>query len=250
MQVLRQALPEQAPRRVSARPAEPAWRPEPAWRLVPARPEPARCVPGEVAARSEWPAVPAWGLRAQHPASACQLQEAGLSGRAVQSALLPEPAFPDVPGAARRRAAAGSVSCAVWALEEAAWPDARARPPGAVASAGPLALRRVVAEVLPSALRREAAEVQPSALRREAAAEPLAQRQGAAAQALPVVAAERPRAAEAPQAFAVAAQRRAERAVPAALPSPAAASTCPQQVRRSVPAPARSARFAPATARS
>jgi hypothetical protein len=238
MQVLRQAWPEQAPRRVSARPAEPAWRPEPAWRLVPARPEPARCVPGEVAARSEWPAVPAWGLRAQHPASACQLQEAGLSGRAVQSALLPEPAFPDVPGAARRRAAAGSVPCAVWALEEAAWPDARARPPGAVASAGPLALRRVVAEVLPSALRREAA------------AEPLAQRQGAAAQALPVVAAERPRAAEAPQAFAVAAQRQAERAVPAALPSPAAASTCPQQVRRSVPAPARSARFAPATARS
>jgi hypothetical protein len=206
------------------------------------------------AVRSEWLAVRASVSRVQHPAPACPFQGAGPSASPVQSAVQTSGvsaktsglASSDVPGAARRREAAWlSGSFAVEAtsakLEEAARSGAKAWPPGAAVLAGLLAQQQVAAEVVPAG----------SAAEREAAAHSAfgeaAVRQRAAAW---VAAAELRQAAALAGAVAAVPRRAvsAERAEPqpAVLPSRAAASTCPPARR---PAPARSARFAPATAR-
>jgi hypothetical protein len=275
--VRRPVLPEQVPR------------PERAMHPASVCLEAVRCVPGEVASRfrqpaesslrlppaavrpEEQPAGPAWVLRVQHPAAACRIPEAGPSANPVQSAVQPlkallapwsarpsEPARPDVPGPVRRRAAAWvSVPYAAEAppteAGEAVCSDVQVQPPGVAAVAlEPLAQPPVAAAEEPLARQRVVAAPRASAegaVRLQAAAGWAAAVQRRAAEGpADAVAAVRPQAAALPAVEAVG-RLRAEDPSRAELPSPVAASTCPQARRWDRPAPARSARFAPAMAR-
>jgi hypothetical protein len=220
----------------------------------------------------EQPAGPAWVLPVQHPAAACRIPEAGPSANPVQSAVQPlkallapwsalpsEPALRGVPEAVRRRAATWvSVPYAAEAppteAGEAVCSDVQVQPPGVAAVAlEPLAQPRVAAAEEPLARQRVVAAPRASAegaVRLQAAAGWAAAVQRRAAEGpADAVAAVRPQAVAALPAVEAAGRLRAEDPSRAELPSPVAASTCPQARHWDRPAPARSARFAPAMAR-
>ena len=192
-------------------------------------------------------------LRVQHLESACRIREAGLSASPVQSAVQPlmaqwsarpwELALPDGPGAARQQVAAWSSvpfagAAPLMEAEEAVYWDALEPPPGAV---GPLAQLRVAAAVWPAL-----PEVRPRAAAQVAE---LLQAVAAVLQAAEEAVQPRVEAGVRPVAQAAARLRAEDPLQAEELPSRGAASTCLQPARWDRLAPARSARFAPATAR-